>query len=204
MKSKEIVVKESLQLFRRYGVKSMTIDRLLNELNMSRRALYGMFDGKEELLSECLNLNYREEIEEGQKMIEESEDVIDALLKSGQMVLDREFNQNPNFYYDILHYYPELRSKAIQNQDDFNRKGAVELISRGIHDGLFDENLNPKLVSEVLILMYETLLQKDVDKKLGYSKHNLIHEAMFPYLKGICTPAGLKKLKKHSEYAESL
>lgn len=181
----------------------MTIDRLLNELKMSRRALYSMFDGKEELLSECLNLNYREEIEEGQKMIEESEDVIDALLKSGQMVLDREFNRNPNFYYDILHYYPELRSKAIKNHDDFNRKGAIELISRGIQDGLFEATLDPKLVAEVLILMYETLLQKDVDKKLGYTKQDLIGEAMFPYLKGISTPLGLEKLRKHSEYAES-
>lgn len=179
----------------------MTIDRLLNELNMSRRALYSMFDGKEELLSECLNLNYREEIEEGQKMIEESEDVIDALLRSGQMVVDREFKRNPNFYYDILHYYPELRERAIKNHDDFNRKGASELIAEGIRNGLFEESLDPELVAEVLILMYETLLQKDVDKKLGYSKQDLIGEALFPYLKGICTPLGLKKLKKHSEYA---
>ncbi len=177
----------------------MSVERLTKELKMSRRALYSMFKDKEDLLAACLDLNYREEIEEGKKVAATAEDVIDVLLKAGRQVMEREFTLNPNFYYDILHYYPELRDKAIRNNKNFNREGAAELIAEGIRTGLFEEGLDPKLVGEVLILLYEGLLREDIDEKLGYTKMTLINKALAPYLKGICTLRGLEKLTYHTQ-----
>ncbi len=158
-----------------------------------------MFNDKEGLLTACLDLNYLEEIEEGKKVFETAEDVLDCFLKAGRQVMEREFTLNPNFYYDILHYYPELRDKAIRNNENFNRKGTAELIAEGIRTGLFDTHLDPKLVAEVIILLYEGLLKENIDEKLGYTKTDLINKALFPYLKGICTPLGLEKLIDHTQ-----
>jgi AcrR family transcriptional regulator len=197
MKNRAIIIRRALQLFRRHGIKSMSVERLTKALNLSRRALYAMFGDKEGLLAACLNLNYREEIIEFDKINQRGTDPIEVLLLVGHRVMEREFSLNPNFYYDILHYYPDLRDKAIRNQDNFNRRQLTGLIQAGIEQGLIRECIDARLASEAIIRLYESLLKAGLDEELNYTKTELVQQAIHPYLRGLCTETGLQRLKQY-------
>jgi len=199
MKNRAIIIRRALQLFRRHGIKSMSVERLTKDLNLSRRALYAMFGDKEGLLTACLDLNYREEIIEFDKINQRGTDPLEVLLLVGNRVMEREFSLNPNFYYDILHYYPDLRDKAIRNQDDFNRRQLAGLIQTGIEQGLIRDSINAYLVSEAIIRLYESLLRAGLDEEFNYTKTELIRQAIHPYLRGLCTEVGVRRLEQYQD-----
>ena len=199
MKNRAIIIRRALQLFRRHGIKSMSVERLTKDLNLSRRALYAMFGDKEGLLTACLDLNYREEIIEFDKINQRGTDPLEVLLLVGNRVMEREFSLNPNFYYDILHYYPDLRDKAIRNQDDFNRRQLAGLIQIGIEQGLIRDSINAYLVSEAIIRLYESLLRAGLDEEFNYTKTELIRQAIHPYLRGLCTEVGVRRLEQYQD-----
>ena len=177
----------------------MSVERLTKDLNLSRRALYAMFGDKEGLLTACLDLNYREEIIEFDKINQRGTDPLEVLLLVGNRVMEREFSLNPNFYYDILHYYPDLRDKAIRNQDDFNRRQLAGLIQIGIEQGLIRDSINAYLVSEAIIRLYESLLRAGLDEEFNYTKTELIRQAIHPYLRGLCTEVGVRRLEQYQD-----
>ena len=43
-------MKEASELFKTYGIKSVTMDSLANQLGMSKRTIYEVFSDKDELL----------------------------------------------------------------------------------------------------------------------------------------------------------
>jgi len=145
MKNREIIIRRALRLFRKHGIKSMSVERLTRELKLSRRALYSLFGDKEGLLAACLDLNYREEIEEFNRIRQQGNDPIEVFILAGQRVIEREFSLSPNFYHDILYYYPDLRDKAIKLQDNFNRKQLTGLFEEGKQQGLFLEDTDEAL-----------------------------------------------------------
>jgi AcrR family transcriptional regulator len=199
MKNREIIIRRALQLFRKFGVKSMSVEKLTRELQLSRRALYAMFVDKEGLLAACLDLNYREEIQEFEQIKAQARDPLEAYILAGRRVMEREFSLNPNFYHDILYYYPELRDKAIQVQDNFNRKQLAGLFADGIREGLIVEQTDPLLAAEVIILLYESLFRVSLDQDFAYPKPERIQQAIQPYIRGLCTDKGLEKLHQYQQ-----
>ena len=204
MKNREIIIRCALQLFRKHGIKSMSVERLTRELKLSRRALYSMFGDKEGLLAACLDLNYREEIIEFDKISQQGNDPIEVFILAGKRVMEREFSLNPSFYYDILHYYPDLRDKSIRNQDNFNRRQLSELFAAGIDQGLFREETDARLATEAVILLYESLHRSGLDKEFSYTKAEMMHKAINPYIRGLCTEAGHKRLEFYLEKHQEL
>lgn len=200
MKNREIIIRRALRLFRKFGVKSMSVERLTRELKLSRRALYSMFGDKEGLLAACLDLNYREEIEEFDKVRQQGNDPIEVFILAGQRVIEREFSLSPNFYHDILYYYPDLRDKAIKLQDNFNRKQLTGLFEEGKQQGLFREDTDAALSAEAIILLYESLFRMGLYDKFTYPKTEFFQKAIHPYLRGLCTELGRVRLEQHAEH----
>jgi AcrR family transcriptional regulator len=199
MKNREIIIRRALQLFRKHGIKNMLVERLTRELKLSRRSLYSMFGDKEGLLAACLDLNYREEIEEFDKIRQQGNDPIEVFVIVGKRVIEREFSLNPNFYHDILNYYPDLRDKAIKLQDNFNRKQLIGLFAEGKQQGLLLEDTDEVLSAEAVILLYESLFRIGLYDKFTYSKTEFFQKAIHPYLRGICTELGRVRLEQHAE-----
>ena len=48
------LVRRAFDLFRLYGVKSISMDEISSGLKVSKKTLYRYFDSKEELLKECV------------------------------------------------------------------------------------------------------------------------------------------------------
>jgi AcrR family transcriptional regulator len=197
MKNREIIIRRALRLFRKHGIKSMSVERLTRELKLSRRALYSLFGDKEGLLAACLDLNYREEIEEFNRIRQQGNDPIEVFILAGQRVIEREFSLSPNFYHDILYYYPDLRDKAIKLQDNFNRKQLTGLFEEGKQQGLFLEDTDEALSAEAVILLYEGLFRAGIQERFELTKIAFFQKAIHPYIRGICTALGLERLEQH-------
>jgi len=199
MITKDHIVKTATKLFLKNGVKSVTIDRIVKELHTSKRTVYNHFTDKTELLTACLATYHATIKKENEELIREADNAIAAMGHMLHQIIRRANVVNPNFFNDILHYYPGLLQQSYHNTGDFAHKILEHLAEWGIQDGIFTEDLDVEVTSKTVLTMLNMLKNNDQFPIEKYSKERLTFGILLPYMKGLCTEKGLEILAMEEE-----
>jgi len=199
MITKKIIIETATKLFIENGVKTVTIDRIIGELHTSKRTLYGHFKDKTELLKSCLAVYHTKVQKENQDIIEESDNAIEAMGYLHQHIVRRASRVNPNFFNDILHYYPGLLNASYRNTGNFAHQQLVDLAKWGIKDKIFIEDMDIEISVKTVLALLKLLKDNDQFPVASFSKERLTFGVLVPYLRGICTKKGLKILQMQEE-----
>ena len=199
MIQKDHIVKIATKLFLKHGVKSVTIDRIVKELHTSKRTVYKHFKDKNNLLTACLATYHAAVKQENERLIEDADNAIEAMGHLLQHIIRRANVVNPNFFNDILHYYPGLLYQSYRETGNFAHKNLEHLAQWGIQDGIFQADLDVEVTSKTVLAMLKMLKDNDLYPIEKYSKERLTFGILIPYMKGLCTEKGLKILATQEE-----
>lgn len=199
MVSKEKIIEVATLLFLEHGVKTITIDRIVKQLHTSKRTIYRHFEDKTALLEACLATYHQGIRKDNEQIICESENAIQAMGYLHQRIIFRAGQTNPNFFNDILHYYPGLLQRSYHNTGNFAHAALRKLADWGIEEGLFVDDIDVEVVSKTVLALLELLKDTNRFPVDTFSKERLTFGIMIPYLRGLCTEKGLEKLKHQEE-----
>ena len=185
-----------MRLFLQHGVKTVTIDRIVKELHTSKRTIYSHFKDKTTLLKACL-LQYHERIRrENEEVIHSADNAIEALGYLHQCIVRRAGLVNPNFFNDILHYYPGLLHQSYRDTGNFAHQQIEYLAHWGIKDGIFLKDLDVAVTIKTVLELLKLLKDNDLFPVTDFSKERLTFGIMLPYMRGLCTEKGMELLEK--------
>jgi len=197
---REKIIEVSLQQFFNYGIREMTMQKLVLPLGISTKTMYKYFSNKEELLEECLKLHYKE-IDKGLlSVIDGSPNAVISLCNVYAKSIELDFGTNHLFYHDLNYYYPELQDKVINLYSHKAGEILTGVIARGIADGDFQANLQPLLVLKALAVLYVSVTRNEVFKDFDAEPAELIKHTINVYLRGICTSKGLQIFDQHKKF----
>ena len=199
MITKALVIETATKLFLQNGVKSITIDRIVKELHTSKRTIYQHFEDKTALLKACLYVYNNKVKAENESIIESSDNAIEAMGHLHQKIVRRSQLVNPNFFNDILHYYPGLLHESYQAAGNFAHQQLIDLAEWGIEDGIFPKGLDVQVVVKTVLTMQKMLKDNKLFPVTEFSKERLTFGILVPYLRGLCTPKGVKLLQIQEE-----
>lgn len=199
MITKEFIIETATKLFVQNGVKTVTIDRIIGELHTSKRTLYNHFKDKTALLQSCLAVYHAKVKKENLEIIERSDNAIEAMGHLHQCIVRRASQVNPNFFNDILHYYPGLLNKSYRSTGNFAHQQLVDLAQWGIDDQIFVKDMDIEVSVKTVLALLKLLKDNDQFPVDEYSKERLTFGVLVPYLKGICTKKGLQILQMQEE-----
>lgn len=194
MVSREKIIEVASLLFVEHGVKTITIDRIVKQLHTSKRTIYKHFEDKTALLEACLATYHKGIRKENDDIIRTAENAIQAMGYLHQRIIFRSGQTNPNFFNDILHYYPGLLQKSYRNMGNFAHTELEELAHWGIKDGYFREDLDIQVTSKTVLALLEMLKDTNRFPVTEFSKERLTFGIMIPYLRGVCTKKGVEQL----------
>ena len=199
MITRDHIIKTATKLFLRNGVKTVTIDRIVKELHTSKRTVYNHFKDKTALLTACLATYHVAIKEENEQMIDEAENAIEAMGYLLQHIIKRANVVNPNFFNDILHYYPGLLNQSYRKTGNFAHKNFEFLAEWGVKDGIFKKDMDVAVTSKTVLAMLKMLKNNDLFPIEEYSKERLTFGILIPYMAGLCTEKGLEILEMQEE-----
>ncbi len=199
MITKELIIETATNLFIQHGVKSITVDRIVKELRTSKRTIYNHFKDKIELLRACLDVYHVKVKTENEAIIDSSRNAIEAMGHLYQKIIRRSHLVNPNFFSDIIYYYPGLLHESYKNTGNFAHQELTDLAEWGIKDGIFQEDLDVEVAGKTVLAMLKLLKDNNLFPVSEFSKERLTFGILVPYMKGLCTPKGLKLLKIQEE-----
>lgn len=195
----ERIIKTATKLFLQNGVKSVTIDRIVKELHTSKRTVYKFFPDKTALLKACLAVYHSKVKAENDAIIEASDNAIAAMGKLLQQIIRRANVVNPNFFNDILHYYPGLLNESYRNTGNFAHQNFEDLAHWGIEEGIFDKEVDVEVTVKTVLTMLKLLKDTRQFPVEAFSKERLTFGILIPYMKGLCTEKGLEILAMQEE-----
>lgn len=187
---REKVIVVSGELFRKNGIKSITMDDVAANLGMSKRTLYEMFKDKETLLRECILRQQRLMSEYVNELMNASMNVIEVMLSCYQRSVENFRDTNYRFFEDIKKY-PGL-SDLLHKTRELESDEAMAYFRLGVEQGLFRNDVNFVIMNFLLHEQINILIHTDICDQFSFME---VYEViMLTYIRGLCTDKGLRLL----------
>ncbi len=195
MEIKERIIAEAGVLFARYGIRSVTMDSLAEEMGISKRTIYENFRDKDELLLKVIKHFKLQQMKEANEVIRSAENVIVALFSMLHGMINIMKQVNPLFFLDIKKYHSHIFDQLEEDVDLRDHSVIRQILSEGIDQGIFKTEYNLELVN---LTIHELFHMFSPDSKLverGYQQAELFNNVIIPYLTGLATDEGRKLIE---------
>ncbi|NOY51524.1 MAG: TetR/AcrR family transcriptional regulator [Chlorobi bacterium] len=149
-------IKKTLQLFKSYGIKSVTMDDVSRELGISKRTLYAYFTDKSDLVEQVLRQEFEEKACLLKKSMEDKADALQELFEYYKVQIKLLSSQKPNFIYDLKKYYPSLFDKFNLHKKEKIIESVMANLKRGKKEGLYRKDMDENIITKLHIARIES------------------------------------------------
>jgi AcrR family transcriptional regulator len=182
--SKDILTK-AMDLFKREGIHKISVEALVDRLNITMEAFASIAGSKEDFLKLCI-LNENENQRARQKHImQTSDNAVHEIITSLKTSISDVRDLNPQYFAD-LSGVPELWNIVMNEMQNFSLPAQKELLNRGVQQGVFRSDINIDIVSKVVVEMVNILLNYKTFPPERYPMSELIRSIYLYYFRGLC------------------
>ncbi len=187
---------QALEVFLKYGIKSVTMDELARQLGISKKTIYTYVKDKNELVEACLSVAHNKEQDDIAEICKDDSNAIDELLNIGMVVSERLKSIHPSIFFDLQRYYAEIFNRFNKESKTFVKSCVDKNLEKGIKQGYYRENINVEIMSRMYISFMDTLFMTEVFPSTEYA-YNTVYSEYFRYhIRGISSEKGLEYLHK--------
>lgn len=199
MEVKERIKQKADELFRRYGIKSVTMDEIANQLGVSKKTIYHSFSDKNELVDEVIAdmLQFNKECCQNYKA--NSQNAIHEIFMALDMLQVIFDNMNPSILHDIERNYPLTYKKFKEYKYKFLYELVKDNMIRGIDEELYRSEINIDVVAKIRL---ETMMLPFDEQLFPKNKFSMVflHQQIIEYfLFGIASLKGYKLILKYQK-----
>ena len=197
MDNKERILSKAHELFIRYGIRSVSMDDIANQLGMSKKTLYQYYADKDELVNAVIGNMLEQNKTQCFECGKGSENAIHEVFLSFEMVEAMLAEMNPSLLFDMQKYHPVAFKKFEDFRSQFLYKLIKENLEQGMEEELYREDIDVDILTRFRI--YSIMLSMDSEvfpsnkSKLIYIEQQLIEH----FLYGLATPKGQKLIQKY-------
>lgn len=192
---KEEILQTSLKQFLKYGIRDVSIQKLIEPLGISTKTVYKYFKNKEELLEEALSLLYAQSFKEWEYRLANYNTV--ALFYSlWHTGIETEYNVNKVFYHDLHYYYPEVHKRNEARLTKKYKKQFIQIIQKGIEEGFFQDTIIPEVVFEAISILFRAIAREGQFQSFRASSDEIMFNTIVVFIRGFCTQKGIPLLEE--------
>ncbi len=195
----DFILAGSADIFRKYGIRSISMDDISRELGISKKTLYQHVTSKTDLLRrvfEKLQADFTLEIE---ALLAKGLNAIDELLEVSKLAREEYKKYNPSNVFDFRKYYTEVFEHHISNKKECTSAMIIKNMEKGINQGIYRNDLDLEVVAGLYIQKVEMMHDKKFLDQANFSMSR-IFEVMFEnHIRGISNEEGIAYFEKRKE-----
>lgn len=202
MDIKERIIVESGKLFVKYGIRSMTMDALSEQMHISKRTIYEHFRDKDDLLLEVVKYHKERESDEAHRIIDDCDSAIEAMFRIMKRSIRQMRQLNPLFFHDFQKYHPEVLESISEHPNIRDFSVTLNLLETGVRQGVFRKDIHIDIVNRTLHELFNLFAPDSSLVQDDYSRKEMFDHIIIPYFRGISTEKGQILLEKHKSILE--
>jgi AcrR family transcriptional regulator len=189
---KERIVKSALNLFWRYGIKSVTMDDIAKELGISKRTIYQHYSDKEAILKMVIQEELSSQQCEMEQLDEITDNPIEQMIQATDQMRTAMAHMNPALLYDLKKYYPESWGLFQAYKHEFILKGIRDNMLHGISLGFYRSDIDVDVLSLLRIGEFEIAFDPSIFPPDKFHMMRVQMQFVHHFLRGIMTEKGFE------------
>jgi AcrR family transcriptional regulator len=189
---KEVILEKSINLFWRYGTKSITMDDLAREAGVSKKTIYQFFKDKNELVLECIKQEVEKQDDELKTIQNSAQNAIEEVIFILHYLKTKLENVNPSLIFDLQRHHHDA-FQLLQCKKDKERCDMIaQNIERGKNEGLYRDEINALMIARMRVNEFHLSLDTNIFPPSVFDFRELQLQLLDHFLHGLVTPKGLE------------
>lgn len=195
MKKNEII-QRAIELYLKYGIKSVTMDDVARECMISKKTLYKYVKDKVDLITQAFRKEFEIQTKRFAAISDKKLNAIEEVIEIQKKMIALIKTHNPSVEYDMYKYYPSVHRELIDKKSKFIYQVKLKNLKKGIKEGLFYDDIDIDLISKRMVILETQKIENSVVSYKEFLKPKATKEMFKYHLRAICSPKGLKILNK--------
>lgn len=199
MEPQDKILKTSLELFYKFGIKRVTMDDIAKELGMSKKTIYHHFIEKDDLVNTLCDTEMIKHEQIFDELFNESKNPIHEMMLISANMRKMMQHINPIFFLDLQKFHPQAFNRFQEFKQNCAFKHIVRNINKGIEAGFYRNDIDVEFTAKYRLSQLDMLLFGNYYsfEKISFTKSHELLLDMFVY--GICTAKGHQLLNDYKK-----
>jgi AcrR family transcriptional regulator len=199
MELAENIMVKSYELFKRYGIRSVTMDEIAVQCGMSKKTVYQAFEDKDSLVSAIMEHNIKMAESNCGKAQHHSENAIHEIFLSLDWVREMFEGVNPILLFDLRKYHSSVFKKLEDHKRGFLTDIFRKNFQRGIEEGLYRPDIRIDILVPLRIHTMTLVYEYDLFPTNKYSLYDIDREISLHEIYGVATAKGVKLIERYKQ-----
>ena len=199
MEVKDRIKQKAEELFRKYGVKSVTMDEIASQLGVSKKTIYQFFKDKDELVDAVIAgiIDFNQQRCDYDRL--KATNPIHELFLAMEMIKELFENMNPSIMYDLERNHPKAFQRIVKHKHEYLYDILIDNMERGIAEGLYREDITPDIIAKLRLETMMLSFNQDLFPRNKYQAADVEQQLLVYYLFGIASLKGFKLIMKYQQ-----
>jgi AcrR family transcriptional regulator len=197
MEAKQIIQAKSFELFKKYGIRSITMDEIAVHCGMSKKTLYQVFADKDSLVHTMIDEHIAEAERSCKCAQSNAENAIQEIFVSMDWVHQMFDGVNPVLLFDLRKYHAAAFQKLEKHKTTFLYDIFKSNFERGIAEGLYRPEIKIDVLVPLRIHTLTLVFENDLFPSQKYTLFDMDWEITLHDLYGVATLKGTQLIEKY-------
>ena len=196
---KEKIISESIELFMKYGLRSVTMDDIAKHLGISKKTIYQHFKDKEEIILLSTSIYFEKEQKDMEEIENGTENAVEHLYNLSVCLRERLRNINSSILYDLKKYYKSAWDNYKNHKHNVIFNSVFNNLKRGMAEGLFRSDINPEILAYLRIGEIELTFNQGYFPEEKFTVVEIQEQIFEHFTHGILSEKGFKLLETYKQ-----
>jgi TetR/AcrR family transcriptional regulator, cholesterol catabolism regulator len=189
-------------MFKRLGIKSVSMDDIARELGISKKTLYQYFENKEDLLLQAIQSHIDDEKNGLCEMQNISTDAVGEMMLIAKHAIEEFRELSPSIIFDLQKYYPQAWALIEKQQNEHIYGVMLQNLQRGIASQDYRADLNPEIMARLHVGGIQMPVNHELFPTREFSPEQVFKEYIYHFMRGIVSEQGLQKMNAYLQQAK--
>ena len=190
------LIQQTMQLFMKHGIKSVTMDDVARHLGISKKTLYNYVSDKNDLVFKSLDCSCDIENQQVQSICDQGLNAIDESHEISKFIFNHISTMHPSIVFDLQKYHMNAWTSFTTKKKGKINECYINNIEKGIKEGYYREDLNADIVVKFYTGRFELMFDQELFPAEKYNVADIYLEIFRYHIRGIASEKGMKYLEK--------
>ncbi len=191
MSSQQTIIERAGELFLRYGIRSVTMDDVANDLGISKKTLYQYVENKSDLIRQVILSKKEKDIQAFEAIRTNSSNAIEEVLDMATYMSETLRKVSPAIMYDLQKYYKESWCEMEEMRKQHSYKLIKSNIEQGKEQGFYRLDADADIVARLHVGSIVQIVHDNLFPIADFSKDKVLGECIIYHIRGIASNKGL-------------
>lgn len=182
-----------------YGIRSVSMDDIANNLGMSKKTLYHYYVDKDELVDAVVEGHIKRIQTDCMGCRSEAKDAVHEIFITMERIMDEFNNMNPMLLYDLEKFHFKSYQRFREHKDKFLAQVIRQNIEWGIKEELYRSDINVDVLTKFRLESMMIPFNVAIYPPGKYNLASLSEVIIEHFVYGLATIKGHKLIQKYNE-----